>query len=329
MGIDIYGNDTLRSNNKIMNTKINKNDIIEIITDDSSAFEDIINNIIKQKYYTKTESNKTFYKQDYINKNFLTKDKTYDKDYIDNYVRDFKDQLLNKFSYVEQNYIKKDVIAYSNTYMSLGGKRRIAAIKPGIDGSDAVNKKQMEDYCYDKPTIDDKLKDLTKGELHKLTNAITRGKRGVDKIYFPYLSGNDVDFENKVIMNVANGINDSDAINKKQLEEAIDDKIKNFVGGNRNVILICGELKLINNINPHFIINGERYFPVLRDGTIEDIETNLEKDEYTVSIAHIKIDHTTPFNVIKGNLLYFKPKPGLGFKEGYKFYAYLFIKFDY
>jgi hypothetical protein len=56
-----------------------------------------------------------------------------------------KDQVHDK-NYIDKNFIKKDVVGYTQLYISLENKRRIADIKPAITPNDAVNGKQIEQY---------------------------------------------------------------------------------------------------------------------------------------------------------------------------------------
>lgn len=109
MGIDIYGND-----NRI---KEDKNTIVKLIRDN-----------IKQ------------------NKNEIVKLIMDDSSTFGNIINNVMEQKYYRKDYINKHYITKDVISYSDTCVSLESKSRIAAIKPGVDSTDAINKKQMEDH---------------------------------------------------------------------------------------------------------------------------------------------------------------------------------------
>ena len=56
-----------------------------------------------------------------------------------------KDQAHDK-KYLNKNFIKRDVIGTTSSFITLNNQRRIAGIKPGIDPNDTMNKKQIEDH---------------------------------------------------------------------------------------------------------------------------------------------------------------------------------------
>ena len=152
--------------------------------------------------------------------------------------------------------IMEGIIGFSNSYITLSNNRRIAKIKPGIDGHDAVNKSQMQNYCYDRTTIDNKLKNVASdvpylingnnvdfvnkriinvhegvgGDnvviVRQLNQEIGKVKRSVndklDNVFLPQLDSNDtVDFKNKRITNIGDPVNPQDAVNKSQIENYI------------------------------------------------------------------------------------------------------------
>jgi hypothetical protein len=217
-----------------------------------------------------------------------------------------KDQVHDK-KYINKNFIKKDIIGNSSSYVTLHSQRRIATIKPGIDANDAITKKQTEDLVSD---LGRQVIGVIKGELDKLkddcaniTDELSRAKRSLGNSFLPFLDNDDVNFEDKRLRNVGDPIAPKDAVNLKYISTKI---------------YLTGKLK--NGHNPTFVLTGGTdYFLCLYKGTVFGFYSFPAPDHIIIKSNGKEVKAFDSFNFNPFDKITFHPKFGVIFTEGYKF----------
>jgi hypothetical protein len=177
-----------------------------------------------------------------------------------------KDQIYDR-KFLNQNFINKSVIAYTSSYITLGGQRRIAAIRPGVDKYDAVIKSQMEDYVTN---LNRNIMQITQEQLQKCItkDQLSRGKRSFDNSFLPYSNqDDDANFENRRLRNILDPIDPKDAVNLEYMSKNVLTKI-----------YLTGKLK-----NETFILcNNKKYFLCLFKGTVLNFISYTRSIKYSI-----------------------------------------------
>jgi hypothetical protein len=200
-----------------------------------------------------------------------------------------KDQVYNK-SYIDKNFINKDVAGYTQLYISLENKRRVADIKSAITPNDAVNGKQIEQYIINSNRMilnifKDELK-KAEDECTKITDELSRGKRSSGNSFLPILENDDVDFEDKRLRNIGEPIAPKDGVNLK------------YISTNRiTKIYLTGKLK--NGPNPIFVLTGgSDHFLCLHKGIVFDFSSSPAPDHIIIKLNGKEVNGFDSFNLI-------------------------------